>query len=220
MDWNMMGARIESRVSTDYRGENPSPSQFRRALIPNRRCHNEKAPPECPYIMSYTTACNHTGPGGDFYCAKYGIRVEQAANTLIIHNATEFYGTLVHDVNWDPLGKAKDAKENKEPAVKWDTDPHELLEYRGFSLLIPYDLRGMQAQTAASGGGPADSIGGPSAGEGRETEGAADAADATRTEWTWMNKRLDGRRLVCSRNNHPRNATTIRVSSASFKVSS
>ena len=245
MDWNMLEVPVESRLSTDYRGEKhdltglelgpasgvcvqrhtvsrSSLFQFRRALIPSRRCHNEKVPPNCSYIMSYTTAYNHTGPDGDFYFAKYGIPVEQAASNLILHNATEFHGTLVHDIDWDPPGKAKDAKENKEVATKWETDPPELPEHRPLSLLIPDDLRetyrkGMQAQTAAPGGGPADSIGGPPVGEGRETEGAADARDEDRMEVDAQTTSAGGRRLFCSRNNQPRTATPISVSSASFK---
>lgn len=179
--------RVRVCVQRHTHGKSSSHSQFPRALIPSRRRHNEKAPPKCSYIMSYTTAYNHTGPGGDFYFAKYGIPVEHPANNLISHNTTEFHGTLVHNVNWDPPSKAKDGKENKEPATKRDTDPPKLPEHRGFRLLIPYDLqetyrKGMQAPTAASSGGPADSIGGPPAGEGRETEGAADARDEDRMD--------------------------------------
>jgi len=131
--------------------------------------------------MSYTTSCNHDGLGGDFYYANLGIRVEQAANTLIIHNATEFHGTVVHDVNWAPHNRGPDAKEKKDPPVKWETDPPELLEHRGFSLLIPWDLRAIyqkgasQAQTAAYGAGP-------SSGNDLPPDATADAWDVDRMD--------------------------------------
>jgi hypothetical protein len=185
--------RVRVCVQRHTHGKSSSHSQFRRALIPSRRRHNQKAPPKCSYIMSYTTAYNHTGPGGDFYFAKYGIPVEHPANNLISHNTTEFHGTLVHNVDWDPPGKAKDGKENKEPATKRDTDPPKLPEHRGFRLLIrttckkptgkackPRLLHRVEVLRTRSEG--------PRRGKaGRLKELRT---RGTRTEWIWMNKRL------------------------------
>ncbi|MCJ1250941.1 hypothetical protein MMC30_008170 [Trapelia coarctata] len=196
IDWNMMGVPITSRVSTNYHGRNHDltglelgPASGVCAATYARRCHSEQAPPECPWVMSFTRTCNHSGLGGDFYFANIGIRVEQAANTLIVHDGTEFHGTMVHDVNWDPRNLGGNSKERKEPPIKWDTDPEELLEYRGFSLLIPFDLRaiyqkGTQAQAAAPAARPSSghSPRGPSVGNGDQSDATVDAWDEDRMD--------------------------------------
>ena len=83
--------------------------------------HFEDAPAECPWVMSLTTKYDHQKLGGSFYSAKYGIMIKQATNTLIVHKATEWHGTTVHDVDW--------------------YDKSLVVQHRGFSLLVQKKLQ-------------------------------------------------------------------------------
>ena len=71
--------------------------------------------------MSLTTNYDHVNLGGSFYSAKYGIMIKQATNTLIVHKATDWHGTTVHDVDW--------------------FDRSLVVQHRGFSLLVQNKLQ-------------------------------------------------------------------------------
>jgi len=109
--------------------------------------------------------------------------LSEASYILLVKLHLSILRTLFqhHDVNWDPHNRGPDAKEKKDPPIKWETDPPELLEHRGFSLLIPWDLRAIyqkgasQAQTAAYGAGP-------SSGNDLPPDATADAWDVDRMD--------------------------------------
>ena len=78
--------------------------------------------------MSLTTGYKHERLGGNFYYAKYGVLVKQAPNTFVIHKANDFHGTTVHEQDYKP---EKRGVRVKQPQVC----------HRGFSLLIPPNLK-------------------------------------------------------------------------------
>ncbi|MCJ1287173.1 hypothetical protein MMC26_006521 [Xylographa opegraphella] len=133
-DWNTHGVLTEGRVSVDafaaqheISGLELGPSSGVCAGVYSRACHFEDAPADCPWVMSLTTNYDHLGLGGSFYAAKYGILIKQARNTLIVHRATEWHGTTVHDVDW--------------------FDRALVVRHRGFSLLVQNKLQSTWKKT-------------------------------------------------------------------------
>lgn len=56
--------------------------------------HNEKCPHK--YALSWTTSRTYgTDEGGHFLIADYGIRIRQAANSLVVWKPTDFHGTTL-----------------------------------------------------------------------------------------------------------------------------
>ncbi|MCJ1394207.1 hypothetical protein MMC18_007085 [Xylographa bjoerkii] len=127
-DWNTHGKLKEARVSVDaFSGQHElsglelGPPSGVCAGVYSRACHFEDAPAKGPWVMSLTTNYDHLNLGGSFYSAKYGIMIKQATNTLIVHKATEWHGTTVHDVDW--------------------FDKSLVVQHRGFSLLVQNKLQ-------------------------------------------------------------------------------
>ncbi|MCJ1435943.1 hypothetical protein MMC27_005319 [Xylographa pallens] len=127
-DWNTHGELKEARVSVDaFSGQHEisglelGPPSGVCAGVYSRACHFEDAPADGPWVMSLTTNYDHLNLGGSFYSAKYGIMIKQATNTLIVHKATEWHGTTVHDVDW--------------------FDKSLVVQHRGFSLLVQNKLQ-------------------------------------------------------------------------------
>ena len=86
--------------------------------------------------MSLTTNYDHLNLGGSFYSAKYGVMIKQATNTLIVHKATEWHGTTVHDVDW--------------------FDKSLVVQHRGFSLLVQNKLQSTWNKTRLARSGKND----------------------------------------------------------------
>ncbi|TFK60425.1 hypothetical protein BDN72DRAFT_779438, partial [Pluteus cervinus] len=65
----------------------------------SRAIHYENQPHK--YSMGWCLSKEHApARGGNFYLANYGIRVEQAANTVIVWRPNEWHGTSLHEAEF------------------------------------------------------------------------------------------------------------------------